>query len=118
MSERNTSAPVPALVAAESTTAPALMLDHEHRIEPLAPRSRPAPLEALNYESSPALLFSKTSSDAKPLPPNQGPQFVAEASKNVTALAGRVASLTCRIKNLDNWTVSITMSICGHPISN
>lgn len=37
----------------------------------------------------------------------QGPQFVPEASKNVTALAGRVASLTCRIKNLDNWTVNV-----------
>lgn len=74
-------------------------------IEPVL-KSRPAPLEAMSYESrhSADQLISKTP-DAKPLPPNQGPQFVAEASRNVTALAGRVASLTCRIKNLDNWTV-------------
>lgn len=40
-----------------------------------------------------------------------GPQFVLEASKNVTALAGRVASLSCRIKNLDNWTVIFTFCV-------
>lgn len=37
----------------------------------------------------------------------KGPKFVPEASKNITALAGRVASLNCRIKNLDNWTVKM-----------
>ena len=40
----------------------------------------------------------------------RGPDFVPEASKNVTALAGRVATLNCRIKNLDNWTVMVDVA--------
>lgn len=56
----------------------------------------------------------RTQPDEK-IPPSMGPQFVAEASKNVTSLAGRVASLNCRIKNLDNWTVcSILWMDNGH----
>lgn len=35
----------------------------------------------------------------------EGPEFVMEASKNVTILAGRDATFNCRIKNLGNWTV-------------
>lgn len=40
----------------------------------------------------------------------RGPEFIPEASRNVTSLAGRVASLNCRIKNLDNWTVWLTFT--------
>lgn len=65
-----------------------------------AKETSPPPLQSMNLESpEPAKTF-----DQKNLL-LQGPQFIAEASKNVTALAGRVASLNCRIKNLDNWTV-------------
>ena len=53
------------------------------------------------------LELSPTIPDVKGSSAGSGPQFIPEASKNVTALAGRVASLTCRIKNLDNWTVRL-----------
>lgn len=67
------------------------------------------PLQSMNLETSDTV--GKTSDD-KPLP-LPGPHFVPEASKNVTALAGRVASLNCRIKNLDNWTVGETLTRFG-----
>ena len=62
------------------------------------------PPQSMSLETSD--MGGKTSSDDKPVP-LPGPHFVPEASKNVTALAGRVASLNCRIKNLDNWTVLV-----------
>lgn len=37
---------------------------------------------------------------------NRGPFFDVSASKNVTALVGKTANLNCRIKNLQNKTVS------------
>lgn len=36
----------------------------------------------------------------------RGPYFDVEVSKNVIALVGKTASLTCRVKNLGNRTVS------------
>lgn len=36
---------------------------------------------------------------------NRGPFFDVSASKNVTALVGKIANLNCRIKNLGNKTV-------------
>ena len=83
------------------TTAPWTTAEPVVLIEPVL-KSRPNAPEVMSYSAGDQLIKTQ---DAKPLPPNQGPQFVVEASKNVTALAGRVASLTCRIKNLDNWTV-------------
>jgi len=52
-------------------------------------------------------LISRTSGSAvKSVVPSH-PEIITSASKNVTCLAGRVASLNCRIKNLNNnWTVS------------
>lgn len=40
-------------------------------------------------------------------PLNRGPFFDVSASKNVTALVGKMANLNCRIKNLGNKTVRI-----------
>lgn len=59
------------------------------------------PPQSMNLEASDQ---PKQQADEK-IPTPIGPQFIPEASKNVTSLAGRVASLNCRIKNLDNWTV-------------
>ena len=59
------------------------------------------PPQSMNLEASDQ---PKQQADEK-IPTSLGPQFIPEASKNVTSLAGRVASLNCRIKNLDNWTV-------------
>jgi len=36
-----------------------------------------------------------------------GPQFDPETPRNVTALEGKSAYLTCKVKNLDNKTVSV-----------
>ena len=71
---------------------------------PLLPQPQPfvQHSESMSYDSN-----SNKSSAAAGNASSRGPQFVLEASKNVTALAGRVASLSCRIKNLDNWTVII-----------
>lgn len=46
-----------------------------------------------------------------------GPYFDKMASKNVTALLGKTAYLTCRVKNLGNKTVSSTRVIgeCAMP---
>lgn len=41
--------------------------------------------------------------------PKTGPYFDLTVSKNVTALLGKTAYLTCRVKNLGNRTVSITL---------
>lgn len=41
--------------------------------------------------------------------PRNGPYFDKMASKNVTALLGKTAYLTCRVKNLGNKTVSISL---------
>lgn len=60
------------------------------------------PLSSMSLEASD---LTKTTEDKASASSSQGPHFVPEASKNVTALAGRVASLNCRIKNLDNRTV-------------
>ena len=60
------------------------------------------PPQSMNLESS-SDQQAKTQDDKTLL--LKGPKFIPEASKNITALAGRVASLNCRIKNLDNWTV-------------
>lgn len=40
---------------------------------------------------------------------NRGPFFDVSASKNVTALVGKTANLNCRIKNLGNKTVCVTL---------
>lgn len=61
-----------------------------------------APPQSMNLETS----FDSTKNSDDKILSLKGPRFVPEASKNITALAGRVASLNCRIKNLDNWTVS------------
>lgn len=49
-------------------------------------------------------------------PLNRGPFFDVSASKNVTALVGKMANLNCRIKNLGNKTVRMrhknTRSLC------
>ncbi|XP_046649216.1 uncharacterized protein LOC124340657 [Daphnia pulicaria] len=63
------------------------------------------PPQSMNLESSSSDQQQHKTQDDQILA-LKGPKFVPEASKNITALAGRVASLNCRIKNLDNWTVS------------
>lgn len=51
-------------------------------------------------------LISRSSGSGVKSVVHSHPEIIASASKNVTCLAGRVASLNCRIKNLNNWTVS------------
>lgn len=45
-------------------------------------------------------------------PLDRGPYFDVSASKNVTALVGTTAYLNCRVKNLQNRTVSTYVLIC------
>lgn len=47
-------------------------------------------------------------------PLNRGPFFDVSASKNVTALVGKMANLNCRIKNLQNKTVGTTNTNSKH----
>ncbi len=68
------------------------------------------PPQSMNLESSPSDQQQIKTQDDQILP-LKGPKFVPEASKNITALAGRVASLNCRIKNLDNWTVKCWVAV-------
>lgn len=44
---------------------------------------------------------------------HRGPYFDTSASKNITALLGKTAYLNCRVKNLSNKTVSISIRV--HP---
>jgi hypothetical protein len=63
------------------------------------------PPQSMNLESSSSSDQQQHKTQDDQIQALKGPKFVPEASKNITALAGRVASLNCRIKNLDNWTV-------------
>lgn len=65
------------------------------------------PPQSMNLESSSSSDQQQHKTQDDQILALKGPKFVAEASKNITALAGRVASLNCRIKNLDNWTVKM-----------
>ena len=40
---------------------------------------------------------------------NRGPYFEVTASKKITAIAGQSAYLNCRVRNLGNRTVSLTL---------
>lgn len=51
--------------------------------------------------------------DIEPLVIDRGPFFDKSASTNVTALVGKTAKLKCRVRNLQNRTVSTQfLQIC------
>lgn len=50
--------------------------------------------------------YPEDENEVEPLIIHRGPYFDKSASKNVTALVGKTAYLGCRVRNLDNRTVS------------